>query len=341
MVGEGVDLSAMPADVERNLAVRAVRLLERETGRTLPTRLFIRKRIPLGGGLGGGSSNAAAVLRGMDTLWGLGLGREQLCALGAELGSDVALFVLDGTVRMRGRGERVERVPMAKAKPLWVVLANDGSHCATARVYGALRAAPLNVAADDSKDNTSASRHHDNENGGGGSVHLMAEDVGKPFHGAPPSAPVEGHCHKDAPPPSPLSISAPPIPPIPLTNEAVFCDTLFLSLRTGVATRVADEVGNDLEAPCFGLFPGVARTAEALRTAGCTGVTLCGSGATVFGLVGSREEGERALAHPALAGCWRACTQTLPDGVMAAHGPLTPIVMVRIHVGQPFVAHSV
>lgn len=264
--GEGLSLAAMPADTERNLAVRAVRLLERTVGRALPTRLRIRKRIPLGGGLGGGSSNAATVLRGMDALWGLGLGTERLCALGAELGSDVPLFVLDGTVRMRGRGERVERLPMAGATPLWVVLANDGSHCPTPRVYAAFDAARKGMA---------------------------------------------------------------------LTKGDGFCDTLCLLLRTGEPTQAANAVRNDLEPPCLGLFPGVARTAEALRAAGCSGVTLCGSGATVFGLVGSREEGERALAHPALAGCWRACAQTLPDGVMAAHGPLTPIVMVRIHVGQP------
>lgn len=317
MVGEGVDLSAMPEDIERNLAVRAVRLLERAVGRALPTRLFIRKRIPLGGGLGGGSSNAAAVLRGMDALWGLGLGRERLCALGAELGSDVALFVLDGTVRMRGRGERVERLPMAGAKPLWVVLANDGSHCATARVYGALRAGALRPHGDDNDDDDDkVGAERPEETGEAGAERLACHR-----HCA-------RHCSAGAPRPR-------------LTKRAAFCDTLLLSLRTGVAARVADGVGNDLEAPCFGLFPGVARTAEALRAAGCAGVTLCGSGATVFGLVGSREEGERALAHPALAGCWRACTQTLPDGVMAAHGPLTPIVMVRIHVGQPFVAHSV
>ena len=120
-----------------------------------------------------------------------------------------------------------------------------------------------------------------------------------------------------------------------LTSGGGLWDNLCFFLRAGGFASVAEAVVNDLQAPCVGLFPGVARTLEALRAAGCRGVTLCGSGATVFGLVGSREEGERALAHPALAGCWRACAQTLPDGVMAAHGPLTPIVMVRIHVGQP------
>ncbi len=264
--GEGVALEAMPGDPERNLALRALRLLEREVGHTLPTAMVIHKRIPLGGGLGGGSSNAATVLRGVNTLWELGVSQARLCALGAELGSDVAQFVLDGTVRMQGRGEQVTRMSMAGAPPLWIVLANGGGHCPTPQVYRAFDA-----------------------------------QVGEES----------------------------------LTTRGKVCDTLHLSLRKGDPECVAEAVCNDLETPCFELFPEVARTAEALRAAGCTGVTLCGSGATVFGLVSSREEGERALAHPALSGCWRACTQTLPDGVMAAHGPLTPIVMVRIHVGQP------
>ena len=276
VVGEGVDLRALPEDPERNLAMRAVRRLEREAGRALPTRVEIRKRIPLGGGLGGGSSNAAAVLRGMNALWGLELGQERLCALGAELGSDVALFVLDGLVRMRGRGEWVERAAPggeagAGAQAPWVVLANDGTHCATPEVYRAWDA------------------------------WAQAQES----------------------------------PPVRLTSEDGLWNNLRLSFQSGEVSRVARWVGNDLEAPCLGLFAGVAQTAEALRAAGCQGVTLCGSGATVFGLVRSREEGEKALRHPALAGCWRACVQTLPDGVMAAHGPLTPIVMVRIHVGQP------
>ena len=266
MVSGGAELGAIPADPERNLAVRAVRLLEREAGRPLPTAIRIVKRIPLGGGLGGGSSNAATVLRGAARLWDLSLSTERLCELGAELGSDVPLFVLDGTVRMRGRGERVERWPMAGAQPLWLVLANDGTHCPTPAVYGEF-------------DRMAGAKN--------------------------------------------------------LTDGAKLCDTLRFSLLKGEPARVAEGLQNDLAPPCFGLFPSVARTAEALQAAGCAGVTLCGSGATVFGLAASREAGERALRHPALAGCWRACVQTLPDGVMAAHGPLTPIVMVRIHVGQP------
>ena len=340
-VDDGVGLGALPTDIERNLAVRAVRLLEREVGRPLPTRIRIVKRIPLGGGLGGGSTDAAAVLRGMNDLWALGLSRERLCTLGAELGSDVPLFLLDGTVRMTGRGETVERLPMDGAPPLWLVLANDGSHCPTPQVYGAWDAAhPTHQRTENRKQRTESA------------------PLGRPA-GAPANQPAEGAApvspespvspvppegrQCDAPPKEP-NFQASKLPNFPgapagrqcdLTKAGELWDNLCFFLRMGRPTDVAGAVVNDLSEPCLGLFPGVAKTAEALRAAGCMGVTLCGSGATVFGLVGSRAEGERALAHPALAGCWRACTQTLPDGVMAAHGPLTPIVMVRIHVGQP------
>ena len=333
MVDGGVGLGALPADIERNLAVRAVRLLEHEVGRPLPTRIRITKRIPLGGGLGGGSTDAAAVLHGMNDLWALGLSRERLCTLGAELGSDVPLFLLDGTVRMTGRGETVERLPMDGAPPLWLVLANDGSHCPTPQVYKAWDA--------------------------GHPKHQRTENGEQRTENAPPGRPAEPSSEGvwgDAPPQSP-NFQASKLPNFPnapvggqpisqsanqpisnspdLTKAGELWDNLSFFLRMGRPADVAGAVVNDLSEPCLGLFPGVAKTAEALRAAGCMGVTLCGSGATVFGLVGSRAEGERALAHPALAGCWRACTQTLPDGVMAAHGPLTPIVMVRIHVGQP------
>ncbi len=355
MVDDGVGLGALPADIERNLAVRAVRLLEREAGRPLPTRIRIVKRIPLGGGLGGGSTDAAAVLRGMNDLWSLGLSRERLCTLGAELGSDVPLFLLDGTVRMTGRGETVERLPMDGAPPLWLVLANDGSHCPTPQVHRAGEA---------------GRPPPPGEREGRLAPPQRTENREQKTESAPPGRPAEPSSEGrqcDAPPQSP-SLQASKLPNFPgalagrqpisqsanqpvqtrsgkpstaisnspdLTKAGELWDNLSFFLRMGRPADVAGAVVNDLSEPCLGLFPGVAKTAEALRAAGCMGVTLCGSGATVFGLVGSRAEGERALAHPALAGCWRACTQTLPDGVMAAHGPLTPIVIVRIHVGQP------
>ncbi len=346
-VDDGVGLGALPTNIERNLAVRAVRLLEREVGRPLPTRIRITKRIPLGGGLGGGSTDAAAVLRGMNDLWALGLSRERLCTLGAELGSDVPLFLLDGTVRMTGRGETVERLPMDGAPPLWLVLANDGSHCSTPQVYGAWDAGHPKPGEREGRlapPQRTENREQKTESAPPGRPAEPSSEGATPVFPESPVSPVSPTGRQcDAPPKEP-NFQASKLPNFPgapagrqcdLTKAGELWDNLCFFLRMGRPTDVAGAVVNDLSEPCLGLFPGVAKTAEALRAAGCMGVTLCGSGATVFGLVGSRAEGERALAHPALAGCWRACTQTLPDGVMAAHGPLTPIVMVRIHVGQP------
>ena len=347
MVDDGVGLGALPADIERNLAVRAVRLLEREVGHPLPTRIRIVKRIPLGGGLGGGSTDAAAVLRGMNDLWALGLSRERLCMLGAELGSDVPLFLLDGTVRMTGRGETVERLPMDGAPPLWLVLANDGSHCPTPQVYGAWDAGHPTHGEREGRlapPQRTENREQKTESAPPGRPAEPSSEGATPVSPESPVSPVSPTGRQCDAPPNEPSHQASKLPNFPgdpagrqsdLTKAGELWDNLSFFLRMGRPADVAGAVVNDLSEPCLGLFPGVAKTAEALRAAGCMGVTLCGSGATVFGLVGSRAEGERALAHPALAGCWRACTQTLPDGVMAAHGPLTPIVMVRIHVGQP------
>jgi len=93
-----------------DLAYRAAHLLLKV--KSFPGgRISIRKAIPVASGLGGGSSDAAAVLEGLDRLWGLGLGRETLARLGAELGSDVPFFLFKGTALAQGRGERILPLP--------------------------------------------------------------------------------------------------------------------------------------------------------------------------------------------------------------------------------------
>lgn len=127
----------VPAD-PTNLAWRAADALRREAGRPeLGARLHISKNIPAGGGLGGGSSDAAATLVALDRLWGLDLGAARLHALAAGLGSDVPFFLEGGLQRGRGRGERLERLP-APARPLHLVLVFPPFGCATPRVYKAL-----------------------------------------------------------------------------------------------------------------------------------------------------------------------------------------------------------
>jgi len=99
----------MPGDLpqERNLAWKAAQALRRATGCATGARIRIGKRIPAGAGLGGGSADAAAVLNGLNELWGLNLPADRLCEIGATVGSDVPALVLGGPVLMEGRGERV------------------------------------------------------------------------------------------------------------------------------------------------------------------------------------------------------------------------------------------
>jgi 4-diphosphocytidyl-2-C-methyl-D-erythritol kinase len=103
---------AIPTD-GRNLILRAADLLKIRTGYRCGATCRLTKRIPIGGGLGGGSSNAASTLLALDSLWNLKLSREELASMAAELGSDVTLFVSGGSAVIRGRGERVQRVPFS------------------------------------------------------------------------------------------------------------------------------------------------------------------------------------------------------------------------------------
>ena len=96
----------VPGD-ERNLALRAALELQRHAGIEQGAEIAITKRIPVGGGLGGGSSDAAAVLMALDRLWGVGLGTAGLHPLARRLGADVAFFLVGGTALGLGRGDEV------------------------------------------------------------------------------------------------------------------------------------------------------------------------------------------------------------------------------------------
>lgn len=98
---------------EDDLVVRAARLLRREAGRDeLGATLRVEKRIPLGAGLGGGSSDAATALVALNTLWGLGLSTEALARMGLSLGADVPVFVRGANAIARGVGEVLEPVAL-------------------------------------------------------------------------------------------------------------------------------------------------------------------------------------------------------------------------------------
>ncbi|PZP32105.1 MAG: 4-(cytidine 5'-diphospho)-2-C-methyl-D-erythritol kinase [Roseateles depolymerans] len=104
----GTDL-ALPAD---DLCVRAARLLQQETGCTLGVDIHLDKRLPAGAGMGGGSSDAATTLLGLNRLWNLRLSREQLMSLGLRLGADVPFFIGGGPATVEGIGEVLHPIPL-------------------------------------------------------------------------------------------------------------------------------------------------------------------------------------------------------------------------------------
>ena len=127
--------AAIPGVEEADdLAMRAARLLRDESGIEAGADIAVEKRIPLGGGLGGGSSDAASVLVGLDRLWGLGMGTDQLAAIGDKLGADVPVFVRGLAAWGEGTGERL--VPITLEEP-WYVLVVLPVAVSTAGVFQA------------------------------------------------------------------------------------------------------------------------------------------------------------------------------------------------------------
>lgn len=190
-----------------DLCLKAARVLD-------PTRgaaIHVEKHIPAGGGLGGGSADAAATLLALNEIWGLVKTREELAEIGAQVGSDVPALVLGGPVLMEGRGECVRRLSLAA--PLNLVLVNPGVACSTAEVYAAYR-------------------------------------------------------------------------PRPATNASA-TDAMVAALAAGDFDATVAALGNDLQSPAMALCPAVARALLDLRAAGAEGVSMSGSGSTVFALVRS------------------------------------------------------
>ena len=122
---------------EDNLVLKAARLLQHTTATASGARFHLLKRIPIAAGLGGGSSDAAAALVGLNELWGLALGRPRLVELAAQLGSDVPFFLAEAPFAIgRGRGERCEPVPATLV--LFAVLAVPDARLSTKEIYEAL-----------------------------------------------------------------------------------------------------------------------------------------------------------------------------------------------------------
>lgn len=130
----------IPLD-EKNLAFQAAKLIKERYGVKKGVYIHLDKQIPVAAGLAGGSSDAAATLRGLNRLWKLELSTDELEVMGAELGSDVPFCVRGGTAIARGRGEKLENI--SSPPQCWVILAKPPINVSTADVYGKLRANEL------------------------------------------------------------------------------------------------------------------------------------------------------------------------------------------------------
>lgn len=234
---EAEDISC-DSGYEDDLCVKAARTLARVSGVTRGVRISVKKRIPVGGGLGGGSADAAAVLVALDEMWKTGKSRRELAEIGAMVGSDVPALVLGDTVLMEGRGEKVSLLAGEVSFPrLFMVLANPGVFCSTAGVFSAC-----------------TPRLHDD-----GSILYN------------------------------------------MTN----------ALRSGDWQKVAAATMNDLEAPASALHPEISAALGALKAAGACGVSMSGSGSTVFGFVPDEARGREIAALMNAEGYWAESVHTI------------------------------
>lgn len=130
---EHLELNDLPGiSREQNLVWRAARALQDATGCNAGARIRLEKHLPAGGGLGGGSSDAASTLLGLNRLWQLGLSVDRLATIGLALGADVPVFVRGRSAFAEGVGEQLTPIELP---PCWFVVINPGCHVETARVF--------------------------------------------------------------------------------------------------------------------------------------------------------------------------------------------------------------
>ena len=136
---DGDELRGVPREGPRNLAFAAAQALAEAAGDVgLGAHIELEKHIPAGMGLGGGSTDAAAVLRGLNQFWRLDFTDEQLCQVGARVGSDVPFCIIGGAALVTGRGEHVEALPDGVEMPLTLFVADVDVEDKTRRMYATI-----------------------------------------------------------------------------------------------------------------------------------------------------------------------------------------------------------
>ncbi len=253
VTGEGAD--RVPADQD-NLALRAIAALRaslRDRGAD-PGRVHvtIAKRIPVAAGLAGGSADAAAALLACNELWAAGLTQQQLCAIGATVGSDVAFALLGGTAVGRGRGEQLTPALAPATRYHWVLAFAEGQ-LSTPAVYQAL------------------DRLRRGGRGGLGGKASPQDQGGRGGLGGKVSPQEQGGSGGDRPP------------------EAALDAALMSALRSGDAARLGQRLSNDLQPAAVSLFPALRKTLTAGLELGALGALVAGSGPTCVFLAANAE----------------------------------------------------
>lgn len=119
---------------KRNLCIKAFEALKAETGLDQTVVISLEKNIPLGSGMGGGSGNAASVIKGINNLFKLGLSSETMMKIGAEVGSDVPFFIDGGSALATGRGIEITEMPKTPS-PIWMVVGKPDESVSTGDAY--------------------------------------------------------------------------------------------------------------------------------------------------------------------------------------------------------------
>lgn len=139
------NMNGIPVD-ETNTAYRAAALIKERFGIEKGLEIELQKRIPIAAGMAGGSADAAAVLVGLNRMWGLNLQDGDLMALASFIGSDVPFCLVGGTALAGGRGEEI--TALSPVKGIWLVLVTPEQRISTAEVYGRLNLSRISVKPD-------------------------------------------------------------------------------------------------------------------------------------------------------------------------------------------------
>lgn len=146
VIARVTDIPGVPADTD--LVVRAARALQQTSGTRFGADIAIDKILPMGGGIGGGSSDAATTLLALNHLWGTGVPREELMRIGLALGADVPVFVFGQNAFAEGVGEELTPVDLPES---WFVVIHPRQHVPTAAIFSderLTRDSPISIVAD-------------------------------------------------------------------------------------------------------------------------------------------------------------------------------------------------